>query len=92
MGFDDLAIGRVTDPPLTTMGQSVGRAGHRLAEMLLALLAGTPAQELQDIWPVELIRRQSDGPPPIAATTGPTQKARRTRPDQTAARLQPVGD
>jgi LacI family transcriptional regulator len=93
VGFDDLAIGRVTDPPLTTMGQSVGRAGHRLTEMLLALLAGTPAEELQEIWPVELIRRGSDGPTPTAAgATGPTQKARRTRPDRTAARLQPVGD
>lgn len=94
VGFDDLAIGRVTDPPLTTMGQSVGRAGHRLADMLLALLAGTPARELQEIWPVELIRRGSDGPASASVTAiGRSKKARATRPDQPAAtRLKAVGD
>ena len=93
VGFDDLAIGRVTDPPLTTMGQSVGKAGHRLADMLLALLGGTPAGELQEIWPVELIRRGSDAPPSGAGTaTGPGEKARATRPNQPAIdRLQAVG-
>jgi LacI family transcriptional regulator len=84
VGFDDLAIGRMTDPPLTTMGQSVGQAGHHLAEMLLALLNGTPAQDLQEIWPVELIRRGTDGPPPDSAATGWNEKARETRLDQTA--------
>jgi LacI family transcriptional regulator len=94
IGFDDLAIGRVTDPPLTTMGQSVGRAGHRLAEMLLSLLAGTPAQELQEIWPVDLIGRGSDAPPPAPAIAiGHSEKAQLRRPSQPATiRLKAVGD
>jgi len=93
VGFDDLAIGRMTDPPLTTMGQSVGKAGHHLADMLLSLLRGTPPQELQEIWPVELIRRGSDGSASAAVTAiGPGQKARRTRPHQPPVdRLQAVG-
>jgi LacI family transcriptional regulator len=85
VGFDDLAIGRVSDPPLTTMGQSVGPAGHHLAEMLLALLEGTPAQQLQEIWPVELIRRATDGPPPAVSATDPNKKAPVTRPDHSAS-------
>jgi len=84
IGFDDLAIGRVTDPPLTTMGQSVGQAGHHLAEMLLALLDGRPAHDLQEIWPVELIRRGSDGPPPASAAATSPNKAHDTRPNPPA--------
>jgi LacI family transcriptional regulator len=93
VGFDDLAIGSVTDPPLTTMAQSVGRAGHHVADMLLSLLKGTPAQELQEIWPVEMIRRGSDGPPPASVTAIDQTTGRRMRPNQTAiGRLRAVGD
>lgn len=82
VGFDDLMIGRVSDPPLTTMSQSVGSAGHHLAEMLLALLNGTPARQLQEIWPVELIRRATDGPPSgFSAAADPNRKAPDKRPD-----------
>ena len=61
--------------------------------MLLALLRGTPVRELQEIWPVELIRRGSDAPPPASVTTIDPNKARRTRPNQPAiGRLKAVGD
>ena len=83
VGFDDLAAGRLMDPPLTTMGQSVGKAGYRLAEMMLALLGGTPVQDLQEIWPVELIVRGSDGPPPEAAEAA----GRTSRVHKAGARL-----
>jgi LacI family transcriptional regulator len=80
IGFDDLPAGRHSDPALTTMGQSVGKAGHHLADMLLALLAGTPAEELREIWPVELIVRGSDGPPPVDGVHQRQEKAHGKRP------------
>lgn len=52
--------------PLTTTYSPIRPAGARLAEMLLALIAGTPAEELREVWPVELILRASTGPAPAA--------------------------
>jgi hypothetical protein len=75
------------------MGQSVGRAGHRLADLLLARLQGTPEQELQEIWPVELIRRGSDAPPPASArATGPGKKAHQRPSQRVVGRLRAVGE
>jgi len=64
IGHDDLPLSRYTDPPLTTVGQAYATIGVRLCEMLFALLAGTPAADVQEVWMPELILRASDGPPP----------------------------
>ncbi len=61
-GYDDLQMSGFTEPPLTTLRQPIRKAGRSLAEKLLALLAGTPAAELQELWRPELIVRDSDGP------------------------------
>ena len=61
-GYDDLQMSGFTEPPLTTLRQPIRDAGRSLAEKLLALLAGTPAAELQELWRPELIIRESDGP------------------------------
>jgi len=63
IGYDDIPQAHYTDPPLSTLHQPFREMGRRLVEMLLARLAGTPAEELQEIWVPELILRRSDGPP-----------------------------
>lgn len=52
--------------PLTTTYSPIRPAGARAAEMLLSLIAGTPAEDLQEVLPVELIMRASTGPAPDA--------------------------
>lgn len=62
IGFDDLPLASYTDPPLTTLHQPIYSAGSRIAEMLLSLLSGTPVEQLQELWQLKLVARQSDGP------------------------------
>jgi LacI family transcriptional regulator, galactose operon repressor len=69
IGYDDLPMARCTDPPLTTIEQSVARAGARMVEMLAALLDGADPAQLTEIWPARLIPRASDGPAPIDTET-----------------------
>ena len=63
IGSDNNPLGRFTDPPLTTFAARMQDAGRHLAEMLLALLGGTPVSELQETWIPELLVRKSDGLP-----------------------------
>ncbi|MGH6862159.1 MAG: substrate-binding domain-containing protein [Phyllobacterium sp.] len=50
-------------PSMTTTRSSIRSAGTRIAEMLVRLLDGEPAAMMNEVWPVELIVRQSSGPP-----------------------------
>ena len=67
IGHDDLPAARYTKPPLTTLRQPRAEVGVRLAAMLVDLMAGAKAAELQEIWQPELIVRESDGPRSCAA-------------------------
>lgn len=67
IGYDDLPMASCTDPPLTTIEQSVARAGARMVELLLALLGGADPATLTEVWPARLIPRASDGPAPARA-------------------------
>ncbi|MEQ8964347.1 MAG: LacI family DNA-binding transcriptional regulator [Azospirillaceae bacterium] len=67
IGYDDLPVAPLTEPPLTTLRQPVREAGSRLAEMVLARLAGEAAEALQEIWPARLVPRGSHGPAPARA-------------------------
>ena len=49
-------------PTISTTRSSIRAAGSRIGEMVLDLLRGTPAKELQEVWPVELVSRRSTGP------------------------------
>jgi len=51
-------------PSLSTTRSSIRAAGGRIAELALQLLGGRPAAEIHELWPVELVLRESTGPAP----------------------------
>jgi DNA-binding LacI/PurR family transcriptional regulator len=61
VGFDGLDIGRVLDPPLTTVAADSAGLGRVAFEMLSALLAGRRPRSR--VMPVELVVRGSSAPP-----------------------------
>jgi LacI family transcriptional regulator len=63
IGGDDHPFGRLVTPALTTFSADTNKAGHRMVQMLLARLNGTPPAELQEVWNPSLIVRASDGLP-----------------------------
>jgi len=67
IGYDDLPVAPLTEPPLTTVRQPIRAAGRRLAELLLRRLAGEPAERLQEVWPAQLVPRGSHGTAPARA-------------------------
>ncbi|HMF67825.1 MAG TPA: substrate-binding domain-containing protein [Phyllobacterium sp.] len=54
-------------PAMTTTRSSIRAAGTRIAEMLVRLLDGEPPETIHEVWPVELVLRQSSGPPVVPA-------------------------
>ncbi|QNP68130.1 LacI family DNA-binding transcriptional regulator [Streptomyces roseirectus] len=57
VGFDDLAVARITDPPLTTVHQPIEALGREAARMLAALVDGQDPTPL--ILPTRLVVRAS---------------------------------
>jgi DNA-binding LacI/PurR family transcriptional regulator len=57
VGFDDLAVAQVADPPLTTVHQPVQALGREMARMLVALVNGQDPTPL--ILPTRLVVRSS---------------------------------
>jgi DNA-binding LacI/PurR family transcriptional regulator len=63
VGFDDLPFAKVFDPPLTTIAIDPEQLGAAAFEALAAVMAGEPGERGR-ILPVELVVRESTGPPP----------------------------
>jgi DNA-binding LacI/PurR family transcriptional regulator len=59
IGFDDLPIGRQTDPPLTTVRQPIEEMGARMTRELFALTVGGPATPRGVVLDTELVLRAS---------------------------------
>ncbi|WP_151770059.1 LacI family DNA-binding transcriptional regulator [Streptomyces abyssomicinicus] len=57
VGFDDLAVAQVSDPPLTTVHQPIQALGREMARMLAALVNGQSPTAL--ILPTRLVVRAS---------------------------------
>ncbi|WP_137991354.1 LacI family DNA-binding transcriptional regulator [Streptomyces vilmorinianum] len=57
IGFDDLAVARIADPPLTTVHQPIEGLGREMARMLVALINGQAPTPL--ILPTRLVTRAS---------------------------------
>ncbi len=49
-------------PSLSTTRSSIRSAGTRIADLLLQMLGGRPATDIAELWPVELILRESSRP------------------------------
>ncbi|MFD8497171.1 LacI family DNA-binding transcriptional regulator [Amycolatopsis sp. NPDC059657] len=58
IGFDDLPIGRRTEPPLTTVRQPIEEMGARMARELLAMIE-EPATHPSLVFDTELVVRES---------------------------------
>lgn len=53
-------------PSMTTTRSSIRAAGTRIGELILEMLAGRDASTIHELWPVELVVRESTGPAPSA--------------------------
>ena len=51
-------------PSMSTTRSSIRAAGARVAALTLQLLAGRAAGDIHELWPVELVLRESTGPAP----------------------------
>jgi LacI family transcriptional regulator len=51
-------------PQMSTTRSSIRAAGDRIADLVLQMLAGKPVEDIHELWPVELVLRQSTGPAP----------------------------
>lgn len=51
-------------PSLSTTRSSIRAAGTRIADLLLQMLAGREATDIHEVWPVELILRETSRPAP----------------------------
>ena len=62
IGYDGLAFGKHTNPPLTTMAQPLTHSGRQIGDMLLAIIDGGNPVDYQELRSAKLVRRMSDGP------------------------------
>lgn len=70
IGYDDLPVATYTDPPLTTFHQPLERAGDRIVDILIELMAGADPAAYSEILEARLVARASDGPyRPVDGTT-----------------------
>ena len=51
-------------PSMSTTRSSIRQAGSRVAELILQILAGKPVEDVHELWPVELVLRESSGTAP----------------------------
>ena len=49
-------------PTMSTTRSSMRQAGIRIAELIDQVIAGKPVEEVRELWPVELVLRESSGP------------------------------
>jgi len=59
VGFDDIAMARFCNPPLTTVYQDTARAGELLVDTLLKRIHEQPAESA--MLPAKLVVRRSSG-------------------------------
>jgi LacI family transcriptional regulator len=62
VGFDNIPESAVTEPPLTTIDQSIQEMGRQAVELLIDLIDGNPDRPQQITLPTRLVVRQSCGP------------------------------
>jgi len=80
IAYDGISAGAHMRPPLSTYQTDTHRAGAQLAELLIRLIRGEPATDLQVLEEARFIARQSDGPPRLS----PSDIAARVAAHETA--------
>ena len=83
VGFDDLEFAGQIAPSLTTIHVPAEEIGLRAAEYLLARIAGQPVATTTEV-AVNLIVRESSGPPGVGRTASDASPNNNARPDQPA--------
>ena len=68
VGHDDLPEASLTRPPLATVRQPHAAIGSRLGDIVAGLIAGDPPTTYQEVWPPELVIRESIGLRPAASS------------------------
>jgi DNA-binding LacI/PurR family transcriptional regulator len=71
VGYDDSMLVAFTDPPLTTVRQSVQAMGAAAVRALLDEIAGAPAPRAEFVFRPELVVRGSTGAAPRQAASRP---------------------
>jgi LacI family transcriptional regulator len=64
IGFDNVALASMTDPPLTTVSTPMTEMGRKAAEYIVSLLEGGSPRPRQVYFPLEIIIRGSTGTAP----------------------------
>jgi LacI family transcriptional regulator len=72
-GFDDIFLGGIIDPTLTTVHQPMRRLGERSCARLLDRIARPDLPPRVELLPTELVLRRSCGCPPGAAARSPIE-------------------
>ncbi len=63
VGFDNIPESALTDPPLTTIDQSIQQMGFEAVRLLIELIADPAREPVHLTLPTELVVRQSSRPP-----------------------------
>src|SRR6516164_7554278 len=82
VGFDDIRFSQYVRPRLTTVRSPVERLAQTGVQLLFDRLAGTAGPARTEVLPVELIVRESAGPPAAAASPRSPFPRRRRIPAQ----------
>jgi LacI family transcriptional regulator len=64
VGYDDIELAEIVG--LTTVRQPLFRSGQRGMQLLLDALRGHPHPPAREVLPLELVRRSTTAPPPVA--------------------------
>ena len=59
IGYDDLEIAKTNIPPLTTMRPPARISSELLVGILMQIIDGRAAENLQEVWKAKMVVRQS---------------------------------
>ena len=82
IGFDDMPFAKLLNPPLTTIRQSATEFGRRSVRRLLSLIDNEVMQGEVERVPVELVIRQSVGPPNLGDAKGQSKTKNEMKEDE----------
>jgi hypothetical protein len=86
VGFDDIALGSLYDPSLTTVHQPMRMLGERACARLLDRIANPGLSPTVELLPTELVLRSSCGCTPGTVTRRPVETVKLPRARSAATR------